>query len=110
MEDTVDAGGTTGHHVGIQHHEGQTAVALQREEGMEVADGLFFLVFQPVVARNPGIVFVGLAIAVLPRVPLGSGQPQPQQEAGDRNAGCVGPALDEDDNPVAGIVGNPDSL
>jgi hypothetical protein len=41
---------------------------------MEVADGLFLLVFQPVIARNPGIVFVGLAVAVLPGVPLGGGQ------------------------------------
>src|SRR5579871_3003330 len=65
LEDTVNAGGTTGSDVLVEHHEGQSAVALQREEGMEVADGLFFLVIQPVVAWNPGIVFVGLAITVL---------------------------------------------
>jgi hypothetical protein len=41
---------------------------------MEVADGLFLLVFEPVVAGNPGIVFVGLAVALLPGVPLGGSQ------------------------------------
>ena len=38
-EDTVDAGGATGHHIGIEHHEGQTAVALQGKAVMEVEDG-----------------------------------------------------------------------
>jgi hypothetical protein len=41
---------------------------------MEVADGLLLLVFEPVIAGNPGIVFVGLAVAVFPGVPLGGGQ------------------------------------
>jgi len=77
---------------------------------MEVADGLFLLVFQPVVARNPGIVFVGLAVAVLPGVPLGGGQAKPQQEAGDGNAGLIGPTVDEIDDLVASVVGNPESL
>lgn len=77
---------------------------------MEVADGLFLLVFQPVIAGNPGIVLVGLAVALLPRVPLGGGQTQPEQEAGDGNAGFVGPAVDEIDDLVADVMGNPESL
>jgi hypothetical protein len=40
---------------------------------MEITDGLFLLLFEPVIARNPGIVLVGLAVAVLPGVPLGGG-------------------------------------
>jgi hypothetical protein len=68
---------------------------------MEVADGLFLLVFEPVVAWDPGIVFVGLAVAVLPGMPLGGGQAEPQQEAGDGNAGLVGPSVDEIDDAVA---------
>lgn len=110
LEDTVNAGGTTGSDVLVEHHEGQSAVALQREEGLEVADGLFLLVIQPVVAWNPGIVLVGLAVTVLPGVPLGSGNAQPQQEASDGDAGFVGPTLDKIDDLVAAVVGNPESV
>jgi hypothetical protein len=110
LENPVNAGGTTGDDVLVNHHERQAAITLRRKEGMEVADGLFLLVFQPVIAGNPSIVLVGLAVAVLPGMPLGGGQPQPQQEAGDGNAGFVGPAVDEIDNLVADVVGNPESL
>jgi hypothetical protein len=77
---------------------------------MKVEDGLLLGVLQPVVARDPGVVLVGLAVAVLPGVPLGGGQAEPQQEAGDGNLGLVGPALDEIDDVVAGVVGNPESV
>jgi hypothetical protein len=110
LEDTVNAGGTAGDDVPVEHHEGQAAVALVREAGMEVDNGLFLLVFEPVVAWDPGIVLVGLAVAVLPGVPLGSGQAQPQEETGDGDAGLVVPALDKIDDLVAGIVGNPESV
>jgi len=110
LEDAVDAGRTTGDDVLVEHHESQAALALQREQSMEVADGLFLLVFEPVVAWNPGIVLVGLAVAVLPGMPLGGGQTQPQQQAGHGNAGLVGPAVDEIDAVVADVVGNPESL
>jgi hypothetical protein len=77
---------------------------------MEVQDGPLFLGFEPVVARDPGVVLVGLAVAVLPGVPLGGGQAQPQEEAGDGDAGLAGPAVDEVNDLVAGVVGNPASV
>jgi hypothetical protein len=77
---------------------------------MEVDKGLFLLVLEPVVARDPGIVLVGLAVAILPRVPFGSGQAQPQEETGDGEAGFVVPTLDKIDDLIAGVVGNPDSV
>ena len=110
LEDAVDASGATGRDVGIEHHEGQAAVALQGEERMEVEDGLLLLGFQPVVARDPGVVLVGLAVAALPGVPLGGSQAEPEQEAGDGDAGFAGPAVDEIDELVAGVVGNPASV
>jgi hypothetical protein len=94
----------------VEHHEGQAAVALQGEEFMEVEDGLLLRVLEPVVARDPGVVLVGLTVAVLPGVPLGGGQVEPYQEAGDRDAGLAGPAVDEIDDLVAGVVGNPASF
>jgi hypothetical protein len=77
---------------------------------MEGEDGLSLLGFEPVVARDPGVVLVGLAVAVLPRVPLGGGDPEPQEEASDGDARLAGPAVDEIDDLVAGVVGNPESV
>jgi len=110
LEDAVDAGGAAGGNVGVEHHEGQPAVALQGEEFLEVEDGLLLLGVEPVVAGDPGVVLVDLAVAVLPRVPLGGGQAEPQEEAGNRDAGLVGPAVDEVNDLIAGIVGNPESF
>src|SRR5262245_54722229 len=110
LEDAVDAGGTTGGDVLVEHHEGEPSVALQRKQGVEVEDGLFLGGLEPVVAGNPGVVLVGLAVAVLPGMPLGGGNPYPEKEARDRDAGLAGPAVDEIDDLVAGIVGNPESV
>ena len=110
LEDAVDSGRATSGHVLVEHHEGQSAVALQGEQGMEVEDGLFFLSFKPVVTWDPGVVFIGLAVAVLPGVPLGGSQANPEKEAGDGDAGLAGPAVDEIDNLIAGVVGNPETV
>ena len=110
LEDAVDAGRAAGGDVGVEHHEGEPAVALQGEELLEVEDGLFFLGLEPVVAWDPGVVLVGLAVAVLPGVPLGGGQAEPQEEAGDGDAGVVRPAVDEVNDCIASIVGNPESF
>jgi hypothetical protein len=77
---------------------------------MEVKDGPFFLGFEPVVAGDPGVVLVGLAVAVLPGVPLARGQAEPEEEARDGDAGLAGPAVDEIDDLVAGVVGNPEAV
>ena len=110
LEDAVNAGRAARGDVLVEHHEGQAAVALQREPGVEVEDGLFFLGLEPVVAGDPGVVLIGLTVAVLPGVPLGGGQAQPQQEAGDGDAGLAGPVVDEIDDLVAGVVGNPEAV
>ena len=77
---------------------------------MEVADGLLLLVLQPVVAWDPGVVLVGLAVAVLPRMPRGGGEAEPQEETGDGDAGLVVPTIDKIDDLIAGIVGNSESF
>ena len=110
LEDTVDAGRAAGHDIAVEHHEGQPPVALQGVLAVEVKNGLFLDIFEPVVAGDPGVVLVGLAVAALPGVPLGGGQADPQQEATNRDAGLVGPAVDEIDDGIAGVVGSPDSF
>jgi hypothetical protein len=107
LEDAEDAGRAAGDDVGIEHHEGQAAVALQGEAVVEVEDRLLLQLGEPVVARDPGVVLVGLAVAVLPGVPLAGGDADPEQEARDGDAGLVGPAADEIDVGIAGVVGNP---
>jgi hypothetical protein len=109
-ENAVDAGRATGHHVGVEHHEGQAPIPFQGVAGVEVDDGLFLRGFQPMVARDPGVVLVGLAVAVLPGVPLGGADADPEEEAGDGDAGLAGPAVDEVDEGVTGVVGNPGAL
>jgi hypothetical protein len=94
----------------VEHHESQSAVALQRVVGVEVADRLLLVVLQPVVARDPTVVLVGLAVTVLPGVPLGGGQAKPDEEAQNGDTGFVGPAVDEINDLVAGVVGNPASV
>jgi hypothetical protein len=110
FEDAVNARRAAGSDVVVEHHEGQPAVAFEGEEGVEVNDGFLFLGFKPVVAGDPGVVFVGLAVAVFPGVPLGGGDTDPEEEAGDGNTGLAGPAVDEVHEGVTGIVGNPASL
>jgi hypothetical protein len=77
---------------------------------VEVDDGLAFLGFEPVVAWDPGVVLVDLAVAVLPGVPLAGDDADPGEEADDGDAGLVGPDVDEINEGVAGVVGNPESV
>src|SRR5262249_25573311 len=107
LEDAVDAGWAAGHDVLVEHHEGQAAVALQGVQGVEIDNRLLLGGLQPVVARDPGVVLVGLAVAALPVVPLAGADADPQQEAADGDGGLGRPAVDEIDDGVAGVVGNP---
>src|SRR5207245_9523231 len=107
LEDAVDAGGATGDDVRIEHHEGEPAVALQREAVVEGKDGLLLLLVQPVVAWDPGVVLVALAVAVLPGLPLRSGQAEPKEEGEHGDAGFVGPLLDELNEDIAVLVETP---
>src|SRR4029077_20790638 len=43
------------------------------------------------------------------RVPLGGGQAQPEQEAQHGEAGLVGPPVDEVNDGVADVVGDPEA-
>jgi hypothetical protein len=74
---------------------------------MEVGDRFLLLEFEPMITWHPGVVFVDLAIALLPVVELAFGDLDPGDEAFGRNLGFVGPGLDEVDDLVAGVVGSP---
>src|SRR5713226_3158033 len=64
------AGRTHRHDVGVQHHEGQPPVALQRVLQVERDDGLLLPLLQPKVPGNPTVVLVDATIAFSPIVEL----------------------------------------
>jgi len=107
MEDAPDAGGTASDDVGIEHHEGEAAIAFEKIVVGEVDDAEFFVVGEPVVAWDPGIVLVDFALALFPVVELGSAQADPAEEAADGDVGLVSSGVDEIDEVVAGVMRHP---
>ncbi len=55
----------TGNDVRIHHHVGQSPIAIEWVIEVELDDGLFFLVCQPVIARDFSIVFVSFVVVWL---------------------------------------------
>ena len=53
-------------------------------------DSAFLLLGEPVVAWQPGIVLVDLAVALFPVVELGSAQADPAEETAEGDVGLVG--------------------
>jgi hypothetical protein len=77
---------------------------------VEVEDGVLLPSLEPVVARDQGVVLVDLAVALSPVVELACAQTEPADESLDGEFGAVGPVVDEVDDFVAGVVGNPASF
>ena len=110
LKDAVDRGGAGSDAVGVEHHESQPAVAFP---GMLLVEGdnrLFLLLVEPVVAGDAGVVLVDLAVTLAPLVKLAGADADPQQEGENGDAGLGGPGVDEIDDGVAGIGGNPDAF
>src|SRR5260370_20503891 len=70
FEYPIGAGGRDGHHVTIQHHEGQPAVAFHRELMMEANNSHLFPRLQPMIARHQSLMFLGFAVTITPKVIL----------------------------------------
>ena len=109
LEDAIDAGRAAGDDVGIEHHEGQAAIAFQRMLTGEGADALLLVVGEPVVARHPGVVLVDLAEALLPVVELAGADADPGQEAADGDLGLVGSRSGRNRRAGRGCRGEPSS-
>src|ERR1700691_4197578 len=107
FENAIDAGRATGDDIGIEHHEGQTAVAVIGVLTGEGADAFAFVGGEPMIAWHPGVVFVDLAEARDPVLVLAARDADPGHEARDRDVGCVAPSADEIDQLVARVVGDP---
>jgi hypothetical protein len=107
FENAIDAGGATSDLIGIEHHEGEAAIAIEGMGAGKSADAEFFIVGEPMVAWDPSVVFVDLAETLFPVVEFAGADADPGQEATDRDFGLVAPAADEIDELIADIVGNP---
>jgi hypothetical protein len=71
---------------------------------------MFFIVGEPMIARDPGVVLVDLAEAPFPVVELAGADADPADETTEGDFGLVAPGADEIDDGVAGIVGDPATL
>ena len=104
------AGRTDRHDVGIQHHERQPPVALQRVLQMELDDRLLLPILQPEIPGNPTVVLVTLAVALSPIVKLAAGHAQPSDEPSGADLGRLRPAPHEIHDLIPHIVRNPDPV
>ncbi len=108
LEHAIGRRRTHGHNVSIQHHEGEPAVALQRELPGKLHDGLALPALNPVIARNPGVVLVGFPITSPPVVELGAGNAHPTHDPQGREPGAlVTPLVDEINHVVSGVMRSP---
>src|ERR1700682_5824511 len=106
-EDSIHARWAGRSDVLVDHHEGQTAIALERETLMEGNDGLALLVSKPMISRNEGVVFVGFAVPFAPCVELPPRDADPTDEAVGRDFRLLRPISDEVDDRVSCVMGNP---
>src|SRR5580658_2413980 len=107
FHDSVNAAGTHGHHVSIEHHEGQPPIAFQRILSGKLDDGAFFPILQPVVAWHQAIVFVGLAKTFLPAVVFSRGKLDPAEHPLGGELGAAGPVADKIHHLVPDVMGDP---
>lgn len=63
--------------------------------------------FNPVITRDAGVMFVDLAVTILPGVPLAGMDAQPVDELLGSEIGLVDPAVDEINDRVTRVMGNP---
>jgi hypothetical protein len=77
---------------------------------MEVENGVFLPVGEPMVARQPAVVLVDLAVAFPPVEELAPRDADPGDQARAGQFGLLGPGADVIDDGVAGVVGNPGAV
>src|SRR4029450_13232968 len=76
---------------------------------VEVDDRIVFPLLKPVIAWNEDVMFVGFAVAIPPLVILGAGKVHPAHQVQWADLGACREPLDEVDDIVTSVVGNPAS-
>ena len=77
---------------------------------MEIEDRLLLPRFEPPVARDLAVVFVGLAVATFPIVELARAERQPAEQTFGGQFRAPRPMVEVVDDFVARVVGNPAAL
>ena len=77
FQHAVRAGRTARHGVGVEHHEGQTSITLERMLSCENDDPLAFFRVEPMIARDPRVVLVDPPKATFPVVELADADADP---------------------------------
>src|ERR1022692_2051879 len=98
------------HDVGVQHHERQPPIALQRILQMEIDDCLLFPILEPKVPGNPTVVFVDASVAFSPIVELARTYAQPSDESSGADLTGLRPAPHEIHDLIPHIVRYPDPV
>ncbi len=98
-----NARGAHRHHIRIDHHIGQAAIAFYWIALLKIQDRLLFPVGKPEITGSPAVVPVGLAAALGPIVILARAQFQPMQQALDGEAGFLHPLTNEVHDRIADI-------
>lgn len=110
FEHAIDAARAGRHHVLIHQHVGQPTIALQRMRVRKRNDSLFFIIQQPVITRNPGVVFVDFLVAFSPVIILASSKTQPSNQLPNRQSCFLRPIPNVFDNRIANIVRRPGAI
>jgi hypothetical protein len=103
VENAVDGRRTAGHDVSVEHHVGHPPIAFGRIAAGKGFDGGAFVIGDPVIAWNPGVVFVDFSEALLPVVELAGGDANPFEKATGGNFRPVAPVPDMVDNVVTSV-------
>ena len=110
FEYPISGGRTNCGNIAVQHHESEPAITFQRVLASKLDDGRSLLWFDPMVARNHGVVFIGFTIAIFPSVELAWGEPQPEKQPHQSQSGELMVVLEKIHHPVAQIVRHPLTL
>ena len=106
-EHSIDGSRADGDNIRIHHHIGQPAVSIERVFIMEADDGLAFPAFQPMVARDTGIMLELFTIRSAPLIECGFIKSDPFQDGIGRQLGAILPILHIVDDGISNFVGNP---
>ena len=101
--------GASRDHIGIEHHEGQTAVAFLRVFVVKIDDGLLFPIFEPPIAWNPAVVLVDLAVPLPSVVKLALSDAQPGDKLLGWDLRPIRPITGVVDDLIMSVVGSPGS-
>jgi hypothetical protein len=110
FEDAIDAGRAAGDDVGVEHHEGQVPITIKWMLPRERLDVFLLRIGEPMIAWDPGVVFIDFAEASFPIVELARADADPGEEATDSDLGLIAPRANEIDELITAVVGDPAAL